>query len=119
MLRRWNGLHSDSLHGRKVLALHLPISPGAETTLAASHKSTARPRQTTQVAAKAPAAEATISNPEDTAESAAVLRHKVKSGETLYSIATAYKTTVAALKRSNGNVAILRPGMILIVQPAH
>ncbi len=119
MLRRWNGLHSDSLHGRKVLALHLPISPGAETTLAASHKSTARPRQTTQVAAKAPAAEATISNAEDTAESAAVLRHKVKSGETLYSIATAYKTTVAALKRSNGNVAILRPGMILIVQPAH
>ena len=41
-----------------------------------------------------------------------------KSGETLYSIATTYKTTVAALKRNNGNVAVLRPGMILIVQPS-
>jgi LysM repeat protein len=47
-----------------------------------------------------------------------VLRHKVKSGETLYSIATTYKTTVAALKRNNGNVAVLRPGMILVVQPS-
>jgi LysM repeat protein len=47
---------------------------------------------------------------------AAVVHHKVKSGETLYSIANAYRTTVAALKRDNRNVAILRPGMILIVQ---
>lgn len=42
----------------------------------------------------------------------------MKSGETLYSIATTYKTTVAALKRNNGNVAVLRPGMILIVEPS-
>ena len=47
-----------------------------------------------------------------------MLRHKVKSGETLYSIATTYKTTVAALKRNNRNVAVLRPGMILIVEPS-
>jgi LysM repeat protein len=45
-----------------------------------------------------------------------VLHHTVKSGETLYSIATTYKTTVDALKRNNGNVAVLRPGMILVVQ---
>jgi LysM repeat protein len=49
---------------------------------------------------------------------AAVLHHTVKSGETLYSIAATYKTTVAALKRTNGNVAVLRPGMILVVEPA-
>jgi LysM repeat protein len=47
-----------------------------------------------------------------------VLHHTVKTGETLYSIATTYKTTVAALKRNNGDVAILRPGMILVVQPS-
>jgi membrane-bound lytic murein transglycosylase D len=117
MLRRWNGLHGDSLRGRKVLALHLPISPGAEATLAASHKASTGTQKTTHVATRAPE-EPTISKTDDTAESAAVLRHTVKSGETLYSIATAYKTTVAALKRSNGNVAILRPGMILIVEPA-
>ncbi len=118
MLRRWNGLHSDSLSGRKVLALHLPVSPGSERTLTASH--TSAHRQTTEVASNKDADE--NSNPshiEDPSEGAAVLRHTVRSGETLYSIATAYKTTVAALKRNNGNVAILRPGMILIVQPTH
>lgn len=47
---------------------------------------------------------------------AALVHHKVKTGETLYSIANAYRTTVAALKRDNRNVAIIRPGMILIVQ---
>jgi LysM repeat protein len=40
----------------------------------------------------------------------------VKSGETLYSIANAYRTTVAALKRDNRNIAVIRPGMMLVVQ---
>lgn len=120
MLRRWNGLHSDSLSGRKVLALHLPISPGSETTVATSHKPSARPRKMTEVASvQASGDPSKPSGLEDATESAAVLHHTVRSGETLYSIATAYKTTVAALKRSNGNVATLRPGMILIVQTAH
>ena len=51
-------------------------------------------------------------------EEAAVVHHKVRSGETLYSIANAYRTTVAALKRDNRNVAVIRPGMILTVQVA-
>jgi membrane-bound lytic murein transglycosylase D len=119
MLRRWNGLHSDSLQGRRVLALHLPVSPGSEKTLTAS-RTPAPHRRTTEVASnKVQAEEQGAPNTEDPSDGAAVLRHTVRSGETLYSIATAYKTTVAALKRSNGNVAILRPGMILIVQPAH
>jgi LysM repeat protein len=54
---------------------------------------------------------------DDEAEQAAV-HHTVKTGETLYSIATSYKTTVAALKRDNGNVAVLHPGMILVVEPS-
>ncbi len=124
MLRRWNGLHSDSLRGRKVVALHLPVSPGSESTLAAARSSNPHPRKTTQVASaqvrseEAASSDFSRSSKEDGAEGADVLRHKVKSGETLYSIATAYRTTVAALRRSNGNVAILRPGMILIVEPA-
>jgi membrane-bound lytic murein transglycosylase D len=120
MVRRWNGLHSgDGLHGRKVLALHLPITPNSEPV--ASHKSAAKTRKPVQTAtAKVPArkpAKSEDSN-EGTSEPASVLHHKVKSGETLYSIATTYKTTVAALKRNNGNLATLRPGMILIVQPS-
>jgi LysM repeat protein len=36
-------------------------------------------------------------------------------GETLYSIASSYNTTVTALKHDNRNLAALRPGMILVV----
>ena len=48
-----------------------------------------------------------------------VVQHKVRQGETLYSIASSYNTTVAALQRYNRNTAILRPGMILVVRDAH
>ena len=51
-------------------------------------------------------------------QESAVVHHTVKSGETLYSIAAFYKTTVAALKRDNRNVAVIRPGMILTIQSA-
>jgi LysM repeat protein len=113
MVRRWNGLpRGDSLRGRKVLALHLPVTPNPEAASTAS-KPTARPRKASQIAsAKVP----TENLANDSAGT--VVRHTVKSGETLYSIATTYKTTVAALKRDNGNVAVLRPGMILIVEPS-
>jgi membrane-bound lytic murein transglycosylase D len=116
MLRRWNGLHNgDSLRGRKVLALHLPVSPSSEPS--AASKSTAHARKLGQTATtKVPAAKSGKAADEDTSGQAAVLRHTVKSGETLYSIATTYKTTVAALKRNNGNVAVLHPGMILVVE---
>jgi membrane-bound lytic murein transglycosylase D len=116
MVRRWNGLHSgDSLRGRKMLAIRLPVTPSSEadsTTSAkpARHTKTAQtPRLSAGTAAKAVAEE-------DTPAQNSVFHHKVKSGETLYSIATTYNTTVAALKRTNGNVAVLRPGMILVVQ---
>jgi membrane-bound lytic murein transglycosylase D len=122
MLRRWNGLHGDSLGSRKVLALHLPVSPGSEAAQTAARKPVSHSNKSTEVAAaKAPVREtasATADGDQETPDQA-VLHHTVRSGETLYSIATAYKTTVDALKRSNGNVATLRPGMILVVQPAH
>jgi membrane-bound lytic murein transglycosylase D len=118
MVRRWNGLHGgDSLRGRKVLALHLPVSPTSEAVAAKSRPSP-RPRKTAQIAStKAPASK--LQKTEEDSQPAGVVHHKVKSGETLYSIATTYKTTVAALKRNNGNVATLKPGMILVVQPSH
>jgi LysM repeat protein len=43
------------------------------------------------------------------------VRHSVKPGETLYSIANSYNTTVAAIKENNRNIATLRPGMILLI----
>jgi membrane-bound lytic murein transglycosylase D len=121
MVRRWNGIRGDSLQGRRVLALHLPVTPNSHDAEVAESrpihsagrtKPGSKPTQT--AATKAPASNLALVERERT--TASVVHHKVKSGETLYSIANLYKTTVAALKRDNRNVSIIRPGMILTVQ---
>ena len=117
-LRRWNGIRGSSLAGRRVLALHLPVSPSSQESEVASSRSKSKhtaPKSET-ASTKPPAtksAEIERLKPET-----AVLHHKVKSGETLYSIATFYRTTVAALRRDNRNVGVLKPGMILTIQIA-
>jgi membrane-bound lytic murein transglycosylase D len=123
MLRRWNGLHGSSLRGRRVLALHLPISPNTHETEAA-HTSKSKSSKTVTASAKPPTSKmAEIARLKDEDEGAdrgkkSVVHHRVKSGETFYSIASLYNTTVAALKRENRNIAVLHPGMILTIQPA-
>lgn len=122
MVRRWNGLRGNGLRGRTVLALHLPIAPSAETAKA-SHETASHTRRPAQTASVKPSktkteSSAEVASNENAPDQPNVLHHKVKSGETLYSIAMTYKTTVAALKRSNQNIATLRPGMILIVRPS-
>ena len=113
-LRRWNGLRSstNSLTGRKVLALHLPISPSARDAEMASSRSKSKRSKTETASVKPPATKSAEIERLSKAE-VAVVRHKVRSGETLYSIANAYRTTVAALKRDNRNIGVIRPGMIL------
>ena len=46
------------------------------------------------------------------AKTSTTRHHTVKRGETLYSIANSYKTSVQAIKDTNANVATLRPGMV-------
>lgn len=128
MLRRWNGLRGNSLSGRRVLALHLPVTPDHDSEAVASSHS--KSKKATQTASTKPPAtksaqierltaeDAEPESPTTTREEVAVVHHKVKPGETLYSIATFYKTSVAAVKRENRNVSVLRPGMILNVQVA-
>ena len=113
-LRRWNGLKGNSLAGRKVLLLHLPISPSSHEGEVAASRSKKRPKAET-ASSKPPATKSSQVERLKDKEEVAVLHHRVKAGETLYSIANAYRTTVATLKRSNRNVAVLRPGMILVV----
>src|SRR6266403_2085786 len=107
MVRGWNHLKGNSLAGRRVLYLHLPVTPGAPGYEVASKskasKKTAKPTVKAATASVSPG----------------VVQHKVRQGETLYSIASSYKTTVAALQRYNRNTATLRPGMILVVRDAH
>jgi membrane-bound lytic murein transglycosylase D len=99
MVRRWNHLKGDSLGGRRILYVHLPVTPNAHEIRHVA--SSSKPRNTNALHAANP------KNP---------LHHTVKPGETLYSIASTYNTTVASLKRANANVADLRPGMILLIR---
>ncbi len=98
MVRRWNHLRGNSLQGRRVLYVHLPVAP---TTVAGNHLVAVKQESTSSshTPAKKPA-----------------VRHTVKPGETLSSIASTHHTTIAALKRDNGGLAALRPGMVLIVR---
>ncbi|HSZ62870.1 MAG TPA: LysM peptidoglycan-binding domain-containing protein [Terriglobales bacterium] len=114
MLRSWNRLKGSSLEGRKVLYLHLPVTAGTrESQVAAKHSSASHRHSGSETASVKPAAKSVAANRE------AVKHHTVKQGETLYSIANSYNTTVSALKHDNRNLAALRPGMILIVRDAH
>jgi LysM repeat protein len=98
MVRRWNRVKGNSLQGRRVIYVHLPITRNLRDGQAA-----ASPRRKESHGSATPAQ---------------VVRHKVKPGETLTSIANSYKTTVSALKDANGSLATLRPGMILIIRDA-
>ncbi len=97
MIRRWNHLRGDSLRGRRILYVHLPVTPNAlavEKAIETKSKS---------------------SGSLHPARPAKVQHHKVQPGETLTTIAATHHTTVEALKRDNGNLA-LRPGMVLVVR---
>jgi membrane-bound lytic murein transglycosylase D len=95
-IRRWNRLKGDTLTGRRVLYVHLPVSPAAVPDRLIAPKS----KHSSKLVA---------------VKSNSMVRHTVKQGETLYSIATNYNTSVEAIKQSNSHVATLRPGMVLII----
>jgi membrane-bound lytic murein transglycosylase D len=103
MVRRWNHLKGDSLRGRTVVYVRLPVTPtAAHAESAAARTSKSKPSKAIQASKTA---------------TGTVVHHKVKQGETLFSIATSYKTTVDSLKRNNRNIAVLRPGMVLVIKP--
>jgi len=97
MVRRWNHLKGDSVQGRRILYIHLPVTPNAEAM--------------TQVATAKSKSKKNLSRGHTT-----VARHTVEPGETLTSIASSHHTTVAALRRDNGNPSVIRPGMIFLIR---
>jgi LysM repeat protein len=55
--------------------------------------------------------------PEHAAATKAKIYHKVKQGDTLYSIAIEYNTTVANLRRDNRKYAkVIKPGDVILVR---
>ncbi len=121
MVQTWNHLRGNSLVGRKTLLVHMPVREGArETRVAAKRSSTTRTASQTASASRSSSRQhAETLHPErKTASATGMVHHKVRAGETLYSIASSYNTTVAELKHDNRNIAVLRPGMILVVHGA-
>jgi membrane-bound lytic murein transglycosylase D len=98
MVRKWNHLKGNSVQGHRVLYVRLPVMPNAKD---APESFESKSSHTSKLAR---------------ASSKSLSRHKVQQGETLTSIASTHHTTVAALKRDNGNLATLRPGMVLIIR---
>ncbi len=125
MMRSWNRIKGDSLAGRKTLLVHLPVAGARETQVASrhstSHYAASGNASSTQASAGEPSssqrASAQHKNSKHAAtQTAGLLHHKVRPGETLYSIASSYNTTVSALKQDNRNLATLRPGMVLVIR---
>lgn len=104
-IKKWNGLHGNSAPRGARLRIYAGGGPPS-----------ARPKS--KAAAAAAGHVQGVSEPGDAA--GVEIHHHVKAGETLYSIARQYGTTVAALKDSNPalNGRSLEAGDVLTVQRA-
>jgi membrane-bound lytic murein transglycosylase D len=87
-LKRWNNIHGASV----ARGARLRIYAGGDPVTSSRGKA-----KSAQATSSAPAVENVSTG--DTQK--ASLQHRVKPGETLYSIARAYRTTVSALRASN------------------
>ena len=97
-LKRWNP-RTRKLRSGMVLYLHRPLPPGERE---ASVGRRGKYKHSSKLQAS---------------KQGKKVLHKVRRGETLYSIANQYNTTVAALRRNNGKVAAnLRAGDVLVIQ---
>lgn len=96
-LRKWNHLRGNEVRKGRMLVIYKPVDPkrGAGAVRGSGSKS-----KKTKVAA-----------------SGGRVIHKVREGETLWSIANAYGTTVDALRRDNPSLAAtLHPGDTLVIR---
>lgn len=104
-LRRWNHLKGNTLKVGRALRIYRPVAgrEAPEEALASSagigNKS--KKKNSLQASAK---------------ERSKTVRHKVRKGETLTSIAEAYDTSVEELRRANRNAKHLRAGDVLVVK---
>ena len=98
-LRRWNGLKGDFLRTGSRLKIYRPVPAARQAASKAPQKSPKKLKDKQLQASKA-----------------APIRHTVKPGETLSSIASRYNTSVSALRRDNHVSDSLKAGDVLVVR---
>ncbi len=103
-VRKWNRLRGNRRIAGHTLRIYRPVADRGEREEARKD-----PRKRTTASARRPG--------QEKIERAAgkVVHHTVRRGETLWSIASRYNTTVAALRRDN-RISTLRPGDVLIIR---
>ncbi len=112
-LKRWNGLRTNRV-GR---GTSLRVYPGGRTP-----PSNRKSRSKEVGTERAPAGRgATVETAATRAAENGGVVHRVKQGETLWSIALAYRTTVEALRGANRFLFSrpLQPGDLLMIRPPH
>ena len=93
-LRRWNRLKGNKLRAGKTLVIYRPVAEPEPATAKSKGKGN-----------------------KDNSLSAGQRFHTVRAGDTLYSIAAEYGTSVAALRRDNRRAAeVLHPGDVLVIK---
>ncbi len=112
-LRKWNGLRSS----RVARGMSLRVYPGGRAV-----SPTAKSPSKGSGAGKAPAASGVSEQTTGTkTPGTGPIVHRVRPGETLWSIALAYRTTVEALRAANHFLFSrqLQVGDLLMIQPPH
>lgn len=136
-LRKWNRLRGNALRRGRTLKIYRPVVADDPVVLASAKKPKATKVSATKlqpvniveaddeddeelVTDPSPSTKPVASRkpaPEHAAASKARIYHKVKQGDTLYSIAIEYNTTVANLRRDNRKYAkVIKPGDVILVR---
>jgi membrane-bound lytic murein transglycosylase D len=111
-LRKWNHLSANSLRPGRALIIYRPVVAASSESRASASPSRKR-GQAAELASKSQKK----GSLQASRAKVRTVRHRVRKGETLSSIAADYNTSVGELRRSNGKVASnLRPGSVLVIK---
>jgi membrane-bound lytic murein transglycosylase D len=107
-VRKWNRIKGNTVTVGRTLLIYKPLAGSGEPMVGSGGDGASSSKKGKATAAKRG------SKASDGEQSATY--HKVKKGETLSSIARAYNTTVAALKKNNASLSAgLRTGEVLLI----
>jgi LysM repeat protein len=114
-LKRWNNIHGASVPRGSRLKIYAGGAPDGSARSHAGAKSASQPTDNGDAAVTVRKVSATATG---AGEKPASVEHRVKQGETLYSIAHAYKTSVESIRQANSFLGErpLKAGDVLTIQ---